>query len=159
MTPKSTKPSSSITENIIYRIENILEYEFEDIELCCSAVRGGKKQDRLISLLSLPISRKSGTLAAAARECGIDKLLPKRRQDEHTDGRLARVLKALLGAVVEDSGEENAVCVVAHNLGLWNPTPIPTAQPVVQDLLGVKELKYFVPGCKRFSVLVVGSLI
>ncbi|KAF9697681.1 hypothetical protein EKO04_004151 [Ascochyta lentis] len=156
---KSSKSSSPSMEDIIFDIENILEYQFEDLQLCRGALRSGKEQDRLTSLHPIPIPGNNKKFATAARECGLDKVFTQRKRSELPDEKLAKIVKALLGAVAEDSGEETDVCRAAHNLGLWNPTQIPTAEPIVGDLLGLEELKYVVRDLEVLSVPVLGSLI
>ncbi|KAF3041378.1 hypothetical protein E8E12_009051 [Didymella heteroderae] len=165
-------------DELITKIEQILDYEFEASSICRDALVASKKQSCLANLASLPNFGGQDILAQAAKDSGIASLfrvskkggvvsgeknylrcLDPERQS-FVDGKLATTVKALLGAIMDESQDENYVLHAAFCLGfeeVVESAEVVTASECGVDLLGVKELTLV--QCARVSIPVVESLI
>lgn len=135
---------------LIGGIEDILNYHFFSQQLCLKAIQNDKERQRLANLPSIPDFGSIEEMAAAARQSGLEKHVYEGKVDRET---LAITVKALLGAVLEESDMEE-VLEAANNLGLESVRKVRECDEA--DLLGVEELRFV--RCAA-SVPVVGSLI
>ncbi|KAJ4991502.1 hypothetical protein SVAN01_02883 [Stagonosporopsis vannaccii] len=141
--PKAPKGPSQV--DLAFATEKLLDYEFSCEKICVLAIQHGAERKHFANSSRIPDFGTDAKIAAAARESGLAKLLYPHRHMK--DSTLVTTVKALLGAICEDSDDEGDVPRAASCLGLG---------VVEQDLLGVEEFE-FVPFVA--SVPVVGSLI
>lgn len=141
--PRRKISNSPSIHDLALATEQLLDYEFSSEKVCEQVIANGAERKRLAKLPCIPNFGHDAEIAAAARESGLGKLLGLDSKEK----ALAAMVKALLGAICEDSDCEGDVLRAASCLGL---------QVVEQDLLGVEELE-FAPFVA--SVPVVESLI
>ena len=174
MGPPLKRSRAPSIEDLAFAAEKILDYYFDDDRLCIIAIKPGPNRQRLARIPSIPNFGDDAELAAAARGSGLSRLLYASGVKDKT---LATTIKALLGAISEDTDDEVDVLRAAYALGLEEVEEeillqgnLPTEEgaaveqklfveenfPVGQDLLGVEEFKFV--KCAS-SVPIVESLL
>ncbi|KAJ8114099.1 hypothetical protein OPT61_g3935 [Boeremia exigua] len=134
--PRRKRPKQRSIDDMALETEKLMDYEFSWEKYCIDAIVPGPERTRLAKLPCIPNFGDIATLAEAARQSGLSKVLHGTR--EVSDKCLAKTVKALLGSICEDQCDEADVHRAAYCLGL----EAIEEDSLGVDLLGVEEFKF-----------------